>query len=215
MAAARHEPYLWVTWITGVLAGDRQCLLAPWLKAHFRITKVERSGFDLAAWTVAHTDMVRTRARELEAEGYTVLLEDQNAFTIRGQHVTLAGKCDLVAERGDEVRLVDCKSGQARGADVQQVLVYLLALPLLRPALREKRLTGELQYAAHRLEVPPEAFTPALRQRILDTIKSIGSGPRPVATPSAAECRWCDVSAADCPDRIEQPEPAVLTTTEW
>lgn len=209
---ARPEPYIWVTWLTGLLAGEKQCAFAPWVKAHFRVEKLDRGGFDLEAWKIEHTDMVRTRARELEAEGYRVSLEDQNAFKIRGQAGTLAGKCDLIAERGDEVRIVDAKSGQSRSADVQQVLIYLFAVPLARPAVRGKRLIGELQYKAHRVEIQPEAFTPALRQRILDTIKAVGSGPRPPATPSAAECRWCDVGPGDCRDRIEQTEPAVLTT---
>lgn len=209
---SRPEPYIWVTWLTGLLAGEKQCLFAPWLKAHFRIEKLDRGEFDLEAWKIEHTDMVRTRARELEADGYRVSLEDQNAFKIRGHAGTLAGKCDLIAERGDEVRIVDAKSGQSRSADVQQVLIYMFAVPLARPGVRGKRLIGEVQYKARRVEIQPEEFTAALRQRILDTIKAVGSGPRPAATPSAAECRWCDVGPGDCRDRIEQTEPAVLTT---
>lgn len=207
---ARPEPYIWVTWLTGLLAGEKQCLFAPWVKAHFRIEKLER-GFDLEAWKIEHTDMLRRRARELEAEGYVVSLEDQNAFKLRGQAGTLAGKIDLIAVRGDDVRIVDCKSGEARSADVQQVLSYLFALPLVRPSVRGKRLVGELQYKTRRVEIQPEEFTPALRQRIVDTIKQTCDRARPSATPSAAECRWCDVGPHDCPDRIEQAEPAVVT----
>ena len=108
----------------------RQCLFAPWLKAHFWIDKLVRGEFDLEAWKIEHTDLVRTRARELEADRYRVSLEDQNAFKIRGQAGTLAGTCDLIAERGDEVLIVDAKSGQSRSADVHQVLIYLFAVPV-------------------------------------------------------------------------------------
>src|SRR5262245_28276230 len=208
---ARPEPYLWVTWLTGLLAGEKQCHFAPWLKAHFRIEKLDRGGFDLEAWKIEHTDMVRTRARELEAEGYVVSLEDQNGFKLRGQAGTLAGKIDLLAVRGHDVRIVDCKSGEARSADVQQVLIYLFALPLVRPALRGTRLVGELQYKTRRIEIQPEEFTPALRQRIVDTIKQACDRARPSATPSAAECRWCDIPGSACPDRMDQAEPAAVT----
>jgi hypothetical protein len=60
-------PYIWVTWLTKLLAGEDQCQYAPWFKAHFKFDKVDR-GFDLAAWTAEHAAMVRARAIELQRD---------------------------------------------------------------------------------------------------------------------------------------------------
>lgn len=215
---ARRETYVWVTWVTGLVAGEKQCAFAPWIRSNFLIEKAPRD-FDLTAWKIAHTDMVLARQRELAADGWTVYLEDQNDFRLRGQAATLSGKCDLVAIRGDEARVEDCKSGQQRDSDFVQVLCYMLALPLLAGASRPtpmaqavsgKRLTGALIYRDHRREIWPEELTPDLRQRILDTIKRMGDRTPPARVPSAAECRFCEVTKTDCADRIDV-EDAVTT----
>jgi hypothetical protein len=193
------------------LSGEKHCELAPWLLSHFRIDKRPRA-FDLAAWTAEHTDMVLARARCLDAEGYTVFLEDQNDFVLKGKAGTLSGKCDLVAIRDDDVLVEDCKTGKQKDADFQQVLVYMFALPLLaaapRPspmteAVRGKTIRGAVQYRTFRQEIQAEAFTVDRRARILDTIIRIGAGPRPSATPSAAECRYCDIPKSDCAARLD------------
>ena len=53
--------------------------------------------------------------RNLKAEGYAVFVEDQNKFTLKGRAATLGGVPDLVAVRGAEALVVDCKSGKQRG----------------------------------------------------------------------------------------------------
>jgi hypothetical protein len=218
---ARPDPWVYATWITGVVAGEKHCLFAPWIQSHFKIAKVERD-FDLVAWKIEHTEMLVTRAAQLESAGWTVYLEDQNDFRLKGTAATLSGKCDLVATRGDEARVEDCKSGQQRDADFVQVLLYMVALPLLaantpRPtpmalAVDGKRLTGAIVYRTHLREIQPEECTPALRQRILDTVKRMGDHTPPARVPSAAECRYCSVSKSDCPDRIELDD--AVTTVE-
>lgn len=210
---ARPAPWVYVTWVTGLIAGDKQCAFAPWLQAHFKIEKLAR-GFDLSAWKVEHSAMVEARVRALVADGWTVFVEDQNDFKLRGQAATLSGKCDIVAVRGDDALVEDCKSGQQRDSDFVQVLIYMIALPLFHAAVKGKRLVGAVQYKKHRREVQPEELTPALRQRILDTIKRMGDRTPPAAVPSSGECRFCDVSKADCAQRIEYAgEP--VTVSEW
>lgn len=214
---ARPAPWCYVTWITGVLSGEKSCWFAPWLRSNFQIDKLER-GFDFAAWAVEHTEMVTARARELQTEGWTVFLEAQNDFKLKGELATLSGKCDLVAVRGDEARVEDCKSRQQRNSDHQQVLIYMLALPLLAKAKRPspmalavagKRISGAVVYRDQRVEIRPEELTPAVKQRISDTVKRMGDPTRPPTVPSAAECRFCDVGPQDCQDRIDEPDTTV------
>lgn len=73
-------------------------------------------------------------------------VEDQNKFTIRGRTATLAGKPDLVAIKGEVVRVIDCKTGSRKGSDFLQVLIYLLLLPRVHPECRGKLLSGEVRY---------------------------------------------------------------------
>lgn len=219
---ARPSPYTYVTWVTGLLAGEKQCAFAPWLKSQFKTDRVDRD-FDLSAWKAEHAEMVRRRADELQLAGWTVFVEDQNELKLKGESTLLSGKCDIVAIRGDEALVEDEKSGKQRDADFFQVLVYMLALPLLasnskRPspmalAVSGKRLSGAVQYHDHRRDVRPEQLTPAVRARIIETLKRMGDSTPPPRVPSAAECRFCDVSSADCPDRIDT-EGAIATVAD-
>ena len=86
MASPRDEPYVWVTWITKLLAGENHCEWAAWFRAHHTYAKAP-SDFDLAAWSAEHGAMVRERAAALRAEGLAVTVEGQNAFRLRGKTI--------------------------------------------------------------------------------------------------------------------------------
>ncbi len=203
MPTRRPSIYLWPTWITSLLAGEAQCWYAPWMKAHFKLNLLDRGGFDLAAWKVQHAEMVDQRAGELRAEGYTVTLEDQNAFHLQGRAAKLGGKPDIIGVRGERGLIVDCKGGKRRDSDVQQVLIYLFAAPLAHPHLQKVALDGEVRYRDGAVAIRAEQFTPELRQRIVEAITKVGSAMVPPAAPSARECRFCDIAKTDCPARIE------------
>jgi hypothetical protein len=211
----RHHPYTWASWLSPLLSGDAQCLYQPWVQSQFQIQKIEHSDFDLVRWKVEHQQMVEARANQLFGDGWTVSIEDQNKFTLNGKTTTLAGKPDIVAVRGDDGLVVDCKSGRRRSSDALQVLLYIFAIPmyhrLWRPSLR---LAGEVRYRDGALEIQPEQFTPELRQRIVTMVARMGNPAAPLRTPSASECAFCPVSKADCPDRVEQLE-APVTVAEF
>ena len=136
MTVPRGSSYIWVTWITGLLAADKQCELSAWFRAHFSGFEKMPTDFNLAAWKAAHGEMVRARAAALKAEGYTVFVEDQNKVTLKGRAATLGGVPDLVAVRGAEALVVDCKSGKQRDSDSFQVLTYMRVLPITHAACR-------------------------------------------------------------------------------
>jgi len=100
MAIPRSSPYIWVTWITGLLSGDRHCLWSAWYRAHFKEYERKPTGFDLAAWTATHAEMVRTRGQALREAGCEVFVEGQNKFALKGRAATLGGVPDLVAVCG-------------------------------------------------------------------------------------------------------------------
>jgi hypothetical protein len=60
----RDRPFTWVTWITGLLSGDRHCGFSAWVRTHYQTTK-RGEGDDrearLRQWAGEHADMVMQR----------------------------------------------------------------------------------------------------------------------------------------------------------
>jgi len=204
MTVPRDGSYVWVTWITGLMAADKHCEWSAWFRAHFQGFDKVPSDFDLAAWKAAHGEMVRARAEELRGEGYGVFVEDQNKFSLKGQAATLGGVPDLVAVRDGQGLVVDCKSGRQRDSDAFQVLTYMLVLPLTHEACRGVSLAGEVQYRDSRLPIPSEKLNGELKGLISATIERVGGEAPLPKVPSLSECRFCDLTVADCPERIDE-----------
>jgi CRISPR/Cas system-associated exonuclease Cas4 (RecB family) len=202
-------PFVWVTWLTAILAGEAECVYAPWFKAHFTFQKREREGGDLAGWAAEHSAVVRARAEELRTADWTVSVERQNEFKLKGQSARLAGKPDIVAHRDGQVLVIDAKTGKAKHGDWWQVLIYMAALPLVWE--RAIPIHGEIQYRDHTIAIPPDALTPARRAQIFGLLRSVGSSEPPLRVPSSSECAFCDLSAADCPERIDTQVLEVAT----
>ena len=212
MTERRDNPYLWVTWITGLMAGEAQCQWAAWFRAHFKGFDKRPSTLDMVAWKAQHGEMLRAKAAALRNDGYTVFIEEQNKFTFRGQAATLQGKPDVVAVKDDDALVVDCKTGQRRDSDILQMLVYMLVLPHTHSACSNRQLRGEIEYRDGALAVPTDRLTAEIRSLIRTTIeRAAGKQPTP-RVPSAMECRFCDIMKQDCPERIDE-EPPIRQTT--
>jgi hypothetical protein len=199
----RSNPFIWVSWLTKLMAGEKQCEWASWFRSHYVWEKVP-SGLDLAKWTADHAQLLRARKTELEAEGFKVYAEDQNSFTLMGQTgIEVSGKPDIVAIRGSEAYVEDCKTGTPRHSDHFQVLVYMLALPHVEGPWKGRKLDGRIIYGTVVVDVPASKIDPDLKELFRRTVLTIG-GPEPARkAPSWGECRYCDISQADCPERID------------
>jgi len=206
MTTPRDGSYIWVTWITALLAADDQCEWAAWFRAHFKDFEQPPSDFRLAGWKAAHGEMVRNRAQALRAEGWEVYVENQNKFNLPGRAATLGGVPDIVAVRGSDGLVVDCKSGKQRDSDAFQVLTYVRVLPLTHPACKGVTLAGEVQYRESSLRIEPNQLTDELKGILRNLIERVGGDTPAVRVPSVAECRFCKITATDCPDRIDGEE---------
>ena len=199
----RPQPYIHVTWITGLLADDEQCQLQPWAKAHFKYPRAER---DLDDWKEKHGIAVRARVEELKAQGWTkITVENQNDIKIRGKS-TVSGQPDIVAQRRTgsrfEILIIDLKTGKQRAKDRWQVRIYLVLYPYGRHVGPGTRLYGEVRYNDDEKLVEVTTDT---KGRVLDQIRLTGGDARPEATPSGRECGRCDLPAALCSARVEGP----------
>jgi hypothetical protein len=184
------------------MAGDAGCGWAAWFRAHYRYDR-RPSGFDLARWQLEHGGLVQRTAARLEQDGYRVALEHQNTFRMqsRSAPIVLAGTPDIVATRGDETLVVDCKTGNPKHADIMQVQIYMAAM---RPSVGSGRvIVGRVQYRGDAMDIPASAVDEPFLETLRQTIFAIGGDQAPVRRPSARECGWCDIGDANCSERVE------------
>jgi hypothetical protein len=203
----RGKPYLWVTWLTGLLAGEDACYMQSWLKAHYRFEERADRSFDLEAWKAEHTAMVEFEVARQQQQGWRVTLEDQNKFTYEGQAALVGGKPDIIAYRDGLVKVIDCKGGKRRASDYQQVLLYLFFLPRIAK-MAPANLLGEVIYrpdVSNPVCIQPTEVTAEWIARMSVAVRKVAGGVRPETVPSARECHFCKVPDALCPDRAEAP----------
>jgi hypothetical protein len=154
--------------------------------------------------------MVREQAAELRADGYSVFVEAQNAFKLSGKiGATLAGKPDLIALREDMVYIIDCKTGLPRHADQMQVLIYMLILPYVRPAWKHRAIHGRVRYREYLVDIPASGVDAQFRTLFRRTMEQVSGTTALPRIPSYAECRFCDITRHDCPQRIDTSSLAI------
>lgn len=201
----RGRAYVWPSWLTKPLAGENKCWYAPWYKSHFKYLKkkddADRADF-FKEYNVIHDQITERRAAALRADGWTVKVEEEGEFKIRGEQGDLAGKPDLVAMKGETAIVVDAKSGKPRQSDHWQVLLYMMFLPLdwLKGF---PNLYGEVEYRDGAVDVRP--ITEKERAEIKTALQLVTGPTAPEAKPSRNDCRFCDI--ARCQFRYEE-DPA-------
>ena len=210
-------PYIWATWLTKLLAGEDSCEWSSWFKSQYDSRTWEKapSNYDLAQWQIRHTDLLHRCAEDYRQQGYTVTLEGQNQITLQGQAATVSGKPDLIARLGDMARIIDTKTGEPRASHHAQVMLYMYLLPLARPEYRGAIITGQVVYEDHVVDIPADAVDERFINSVKSLIQRIGAREPAVKAPSRGQCRFCDITSADCPERVEGPDRAVATTDQF
>jgi hypothetical protein len=188
------------------LSGDRNCEWAAWFRAHYYHTK-RPSNFDSTSYQVQHTTLLSQLRDRQVADGYTVTVEGQNEFRMKGKTGILSGKPDLVALKGDAGVVVDVKAATPKGAHNAQVMLYMWALPIAVPKFRGIKFDGQVVYQTRTSTILTSEIDETFMNRVGQLLRMICGDIPPARAPSARECRFCDVSADDCPDLID----AVLT----
>jgi len=206
MTCKRQTPYIWVTWLSKVMAGEQACLWASWFKTHHQSFQKADQGFDLARWNLEHTRLlVRLRA-ELAGRNAVVRVESQNSFKYpHASGAILAGKPDLVVIEGGQAIVVDCKTGRRRISDRLQVLIYMYVLPVCFPELALYTISGRIVYPDGCVEIATTAVDTSFAEHLDYFIGLIGNQEAPPMAPSSSECRFCDITALDCASRVNGP----------
>ena len=215
MARPRESPYLWATWIARLLAGEAHCEWAGWFRAHYEGWARPPSDFDSARWMLEHTALVNEARESREALGYKVYTEDQNGFRLRGKSATLAGKPDLIAVKGSDAVVIDAKTGRSSPHHAAQVLTYMYAVPRAIPDYRGVDFRGHVVYPDGNVQIPVSGLDQRFIGRLGSLIRRLADETPARRIPSAQECRWCDITAADCPERVEEMETTEGTTEDF
>jgi hypothetical protein len=163
------------------------------------------SDFILATWKMNHTAMLTALRTELVGKGHKVKLEGQNQFYLRGSgDITVSGTPDLIGfDENDQATIYDTKTGKPGQADVAQVMIYMWALPYAIADYKGRRFDGVVVYGDHRVPIPNHAIDDNFRTNIANLIRRIGGADQAEKIPSGRECGFCELTPADCPDKIQ------------
>ena len=215
MARRREHSYLWATWLSRLLAGESSCEWAAWFRAHYEGWARPPSDFDSARWMLEHTALVNQARESREQLGYTVYTENQNSFRLKGKVATLAGKPDLIAVKGQDAVIIDAKTGRPSPHHSVQVLTYMYAVPRALDRYRGMEFRGHVIYPDGNVQIPVSGVDRKFVERLGSLIRRLADETPARKVPSASECRWCDITAADCPERAEEMRGTEGTTEDF
>ncbi len=203
MFQKREHPYIWATWLPRLLTGENSCEWAAWFKAHYKNWSRAPSDFDQARWLMLHTALLNEQRDQWEADGYQVGIEGQNKFEVRGRSANLSGKADLIARQDDEAVIVDTKTGQESASHIVQVMIYMYAIPMALAMYQDLKISGQVAYRDRTIHIPAEEVDDRFRESLNRLILRIASDTPARKVPSYQECRFCDIGAAYCPERVD------------
>ena len=218
MARLRRDgPYFWVTWLTKLLAGRTPANGRPGSGPATRAAAGSRSpGTSTGPGGRWPTRRWSTRpAESWEELGYQVFTERQNSLSLKGEAGTLGGRPDLVARKGDAGTIIDVKTGKPGPAHIVQVMLYMYAVPRAMGRHRDVIFNGQVAYTDHAVDIPAEAVDEEFIERLAQLVRRLAPDAPARRVPSPGECRFCPITAADCPDRAAEDGFEEGVTTDF
>ena len=205
-AQKRFKPYATVTWLSEILANEKECEYSLWQRTHHQFES-KPSTYDPSE----HDEMVIKRAEKLQNEGFTVSVENQNSFKYKSPNfdICVAGRPDIIPIKNDWAVVEDIKAGKPRNSHIMQVLLYMAILPF---APETQHLFnghiphGRLVYRDQILELPKWYVDQKFRQRLWQLMAMLCNSQPPNPKPSQWECRYCKIPFANCPAKLNQGE---------
>ena len=217
MAERRDKPYIWVTWLTKLLVGENSCEWAAWFRTNHEGRSYDKvpSTFDATEWQLHYTELLIKVRTGLEMEGRTVFTEGQNSFTLRGRTAVLGGKPDLITVSDGVGTILDAKTGQPSPSHHVQVMLYMYAVPKALHQYRGITFNGKVVYPDHEDYVPSTAVDDTFIGNLSRLVQRVAS-PNPARrVPSGMECGFCNITGADCADRVEVEDVSVGETGDF
>ena len=216
LAQRREHPHIWTTWLPRLLTGENSCEWAVWFKAHHQNWDKVPSDFNQAEWMLNHTSLLSEKKSQWEARRQKVYVEGQNSFRLRSQSATLAGRPDLIVVRSNDALIIDVKAGREQPAHVVQIMIYMYALPRALHQYQHAKLAGEIVYPTGTRRIPMGGLHTQFIKDLGSLIRRLAADKPAARVPSEHECRFCDITAEDCPARVNSdPSTHEGTTLEF
>ena len=127
----------------------------------------------------------------------------------------MAGKPDLIAVKGGDAVIIDAKTGKPSPSHAVQVMVYQYAVPKALEQYRGIRFKGHVVYPDSQVGIPASGLDQKFIQNLGGLIRRLASETPARRVPSTGECRFCDITAEDCPERVEGETLEVETTEDF
>ena len=99
--------------------------------------------------------------------------------------------------------VIDAKTGKPGPAHAAQVLIYMYAVPKALEQYRGTEFRGHVIYPDGNVQIPASGLDEKFIQNLGGLIRRLASETPARRVPSGGECRFCDITKADCPDRID------------
>ena len=214
MPQRREQPYIWATWLPKLLTGENSCEWAVWFKARHQGWTRRPSDFDPVQWQIEHTALLTETRDRFLASGYQVFTENQNAFRLQGKTAVLAGRPDLLVVNGDDVLIIDVKTGTERPSHTAQLMIYMYALPKALQQYREAKIRAEVFYPTRTHVISRGSIDQSFIRRLVALIQRVAAPKPPPTIASASECRFCDITANDCSDRVDADAASATGDTD-
>ena len=136
------------------------------------------------------------------------------AFRLRGQTATLAGRQDLITVWKDDALITDVKAGREQPWHKVQIMIYMYALPRALPQYLDSGLRGEIVYPTRTVKVPRGSCHCQFIRDLGALIRRLADDTPATRVPSPQECRFGDIAAYECDERIDDGTHPEDETTE-
>ena len=166
------------------------------------------SDFNSAKWNMEHTDLMNALVEELEDRGCEIFIEHQNSFKVESPRTgaVIGGTLDIIALHPDRtVKIYDAKTGRESASHIAQVQLYMYLLSKAQiKRWRGVKFEGVVVYTdGSEKRISADSVDDAFVSRVAEFMRKMTSHMPPRRVPSLAECNWCELTGADCPDRVE------------
>ena len=137
-------------------------------------------------------------------------MEMQNWFEVRSSITgsIVIGKPDIIGRDPDGAATVyDVNTGRPRAADEIQVKLYMYLLPVSNHGRRLHAGSCVVYADGTEIRIGADAIDEEFKGQVAGIMRRVVSEEPARHVPIERECGWCDLTAADCCERIEASSP--------
>ena len=110
--------------------------------------------------------------------------------------------------------IIDAKTGRSSPHHAVQVMIYQYAIPLALPQYQGVQSRGHVAYPESNVSIPASRIDSEFVRNLGALIRRLANDDPARRVPSSDECRFCDITSADCPERVEENPQAETATTD-